>query len=103
MIFIVFYPILFNVVGVIVTANRIEDTRRISTGQGPNFGLWLAHAIADPTRTLLPAVFFLLQFLIPTARKMVMQSRLGPHPEEARSLTKSNGKGTHLLYSEEDA
>lgn len=58
MIFIVIYPIVFDVVGCIVTANRIEAIRRATHKEGPNFGLWMAHAIADPARTLLPAFFF---------------------------------------------
>lgn len=98
MIFIAVYPIVFNIVGCIVTANRIEEVRRISADREPNFSLWVAHAIADPTRTLLPAVFFLLQFLIPTARELVMQSR-EEQPLEGRIL---NRGVVHTLYTEEE-
>lgn len=84
-IFIVMYPIVFNIVCCIVTANRIEEVRRMKTHQEPDFGLWMAHAIADPTRTLLPAVFSLLQFLIPTTRQLVVQSRDQPVPRSKAS------------------
>lgn len=77
LIFIVVYPILFNVVGCIVTANRIYDVYRIRNSIPPNFGLWMAHAVTDPARTYLPALFSLFQFLIPTTRKIVMLSRQG--------------------------
>ena len=70
-IFLVVYPVMFNVVCCIVTAHRIEELRR----QGPNYGLWMAHAVADPARTFLPAVLFLFQFLIPTTRRMVVETR----------------------------
>ena len=75
LIFIVVYPIIFNLVCCIVTANRIEEVRRADQKLGPSFGLWFAHAVADPTRTLLPALFCLLQFFIPTTRKLVVQSK----------------------------
>lgn len=75
MIVIVVYPICFIVVCSIITANRIEELRRVKAGQKPLFGLWMAHALADPARTFLPAMFFLLQFCFPTMRKMVMETR----------------------------
>lgn len=96
MIFIVVYPIVFNLVCCIVTANRIEEMRRVKANMMPNFGLWLGHAIADPARTLLPALFFLLQFLIPTTRKMVMQTRYGNMEREKTTFGESQ-KGA--LYS----
>lgn len=99
MVFIAVYPILFNIAGCIVTANRIEEIRRISSHMTPNFPLWVAHAVADPIRTLLPAMFFLFQFLIPTARDLVMRSRDTPL-EEGRLL---NGPGeAHTLYTEQE-
>lgn len=98
MVFIVVYPILFNVVGCIVTANRIEEVRRISNGMKPAFSLWVAHAVADPTRTLLPAVFFLLQFLSPTTRKLVMKSGEEPKGEDGTL----NRGGRHILYTDEE-
>ena len=75
LIFIVVYPILFNVVGCIVTANRIYEVYNVRNSIPPSFGLWMAHAATDPARTYLPALFALLQFFIPTTRKIVMQSR----------------------------
>ncbi len=89
LIFVVIYPIIFNIVCCIVTANRIEEIRRVNKELEPNFGLWLAHAISDPTRTLLPAVFSLVQFLIPTTRRLVVQSRNEPvsRSQSMRSTT----------------
>ena len=98
MAFIAVYPILFNVAGCIVTANRIEEFRRISSLLPPNFGLWMAHAVADPIRTLLPAAFFLLQFLIPTARDLVIRSREVPQ-EEGRYL---NRAGESTVYASDE-
>ncbi len=79
MIFLAMYPILFNIMGCIITTNRIEDFRRIGAGLEPSFALWEAMAIADPMRALLPAGFFLAQFFIPTARQLVMQTRHKEH------------------------
>ena len=81
MIFLVVYPVMFNVVCCIVTANRIEELRRQSINEVPNYGLWMAHAVADPARTFLPAVLFLFQFLIPTTRRMVMETRKSPRSQ----------------------
>lgn len=79
MIFIVVYPIVFNVVCCIVAANRFDEIRRINAELEPNFSLWVAHAVADPARTLLPAIFFLFQFFIPTTRAMVTNTRYESH------------------------
>lgn len=98
MVFIAMYPILFNIAGCIVTANRIEEFRRISSMQPPNFPLWMAHTVADPIRTLLPAAFFLLQFLIPTARNLVVHSRDGLPAEEGRNLNRAG----ETMYSDDD-
>ena len=85
LIFIVVYPILFNVVGCISTANRIYEVHRVSNSIPPSFGLWMAHAMADSARTYLPALLSLLQFFIPTARKMAMQSRQSDLPSQEGS------------------
>ena len=49
MIIIVAYPIVFVVVWCIISANRIESTRRVHLGLEPYFPLWMGHAIAEPT------------------------------------------------------
>ena len=75
LIFIIMYPILFTVMGCIVTANRIYEVHRIRNSIPPSFGLWMAHAVADSARACLPALFSLFQLIFPTTRKMVVQSR----------------------------
>lgn len=90
LIFIVIYPIVFNIVCAVMTANRIEEVRRVKRRMSPYFNLWLAHAIADATRTLLPALFVLLQFLIPTTRKLVVQSRYEPISSQTKTCQASS-------------
>jgi hypothetical protein len=75
LLFIAVYPILLNLAGSIVTANRIEDLRRLSSNLPPNYPLWVAYAVADPLRICLPASLFLLQLLFPTTREMVVRCR----------------------------
>lgn len=99
MIFIVVYPILFNLVCCVITANRIEDIRRVKDNLEPCFPLWVAHAMADPTRTLLPAAFFLFQFCIPTTRKMVVASRVNPTPQTTTEVKPFAREDNRTMYS----
>ena len=73
------YPIIFDVLCSIIITNRIVSVKRANNGNLPFNGLWMAHSIADPARTLLPAVFFLLQLLSRSTREMVTKTR---HSEE---------------------
>ena len=57
---VVVYPILYNVICILLVANRIDSSIRISRGEKPFYPLWLAHALADSFRTLLPPLAFLL-------------------------------------------
>ena len=69
------YPIIFDVLCSIIITNRIVSVKRANNGNLPFNGLWMAHSIADPARTLLPAVFFLLQLLSHSTREMVTKTR----------------------------
>ena len=75
MIIVVAYPIVFIVVWCIISANRIESTRRVHLGMSPYFPLWMGHAIAEPTHSFLPALFFILQLTCPKTRKLVTDTR----------------------------
>ena len=57
MILIVSYPLIYNILCVLLLANRIKEA--INADQEPPFfPLWMAEAVADPARTvLLPLVF----------------------------------------------
>ena len=57
MILIVSYPLIYNILCVLLLANRIKEA--INADQEPPFfPLWMAEAVADPARTvLLPLAF----------------------------------------------
>ena len=77
MVIVVAYLIIFVVVCCVIAANRIESARRTHLGMEPNFPLWMGHAICEPTRSLLPALFFILQLAHPRTRKLVTETRRG--------------------------
>ena len=54
------YPILYNLICILLVTNRIDSAIRSSRGEEPFYPLWLAHALADSFRTLLPPLAFLL-------------------------------------------
>jgi hypothetical protein len=61
-ILVILYPIVFDVLCIMMLIHRVDSTVRIGKGEAPFFSLWVIHSIADSVRTLLPsfAVIFLL-------------------------------------------
>ncbi|XP_064389922.1 uncharacterized protein LOC135337848 [Halichondria panicea] len=59
-VFVMMYPILYNLICIFLVVNRINSAIRSSRGEPPFYPLWLAHALADSFRTLLPPLAFLL-------------------------------------------
>ena len=80
MIIVMAYPIAFVVVWCVISANRIESTRRVHLGLEPYFPLWMGQAIAEPTSLFLPALFFMLQLTCPKTRKLVTDTRTQYEP-----------------------
>ena len=60
MVLISIYPIVYNLLCLIIVVNRSVSVVNNRHGKPPNYRLWLAHAIADSMRVLFPPVAFLL-------------------------------------------
>ena len=54
------YPLIYNILFIIMVANRVYHAITTSKNEDPNFPLFLAHAIVEPLRVLLAALAFLL-------------------------------------------
>ena len=54
------YPIVYNLICILLVTNRIDSAARTSRGEEPFYPLWLAHALADSFRTLLPPLALIL-------------------------------------------
>ena len=60
-IFIIFvFPLAYCCICIVLLINRIYTTVHQGSDDPPNAPLWIAHAIADPLRIMLPAVAFLI-------------------------------------------
>ena len=81
MVLIVVYPIIYNILCLILIINRIYSAVSDSEYDTPFFPLWIAHAIADPGRVLLPPVAFLLH---PKSWKSMFSSRKQESSSETR-------------------
>lgn len=60
MILIVSYPVIYNILCVLLLANRIKEAINSDKQEPPFFPLWMAEAVADPTRTVLLPIAFLV-------------------------------------------
>ena len=60
MILIVSYPLIYNILCVLLLANRIKEAINADQQEPPFFPLWMAEAIADPARTVLLPLAFLV-------------------------------------------
>ena len=60
MVLISIYPLFYNLLCLIMVANRIVSVMVDYENKRPMFVLWMAHAIADPMRVLVPPIAFLL-------------------------------------------
>ncbi len=87
---IIIYPVIFDLLCCILMANRFDSARRVYNGLEPNYPLWIAHSIADPARTLLPAVFFLLQLIPLNTRRMVTKTKYCDTSDEKKKLITTN-------------
>lgn len=79
---ILLYPVLFNIICIIPIVNRIDSAIRTSQKEEPFYPLWLAHALANPFRVLIPPLAFLLH---PGTWKNLVMDRFCPdrvHPNE---------------------
>ena len=60
MLLIVFYPLIYNILCIILLANRIKEATLLGKEEPPFFPLWMAEAIADPARVVLVPLAFIL-------------------------------------------
>lgn len=70
-IFIIIYPLVYDALFVVVTISRIDSTLRIRNQQKQSYPLWIAHAVADPARIIIPALLVILQWAFPFTRDVM--------------------------------
>ena len=54
------YPLIYDVICTLMTANRIYYAITVYHGRDPYFPLWFIHSVIDPCRTLVPPLAFIL-------------------------------------------
>ena len=54
------YPLVYNIICTLMTANRIYYAITVYDGKNPYFPLWFIHSVIDPCRTLVPPLAFIL-------------------------------------------
>ena len=60
MLLIVIYPLIYNILCIILLANHIKEDTALEKHEPPFFPLWMAEAIADPARVVLIPLAFIL-------------------------------------------
>ena len=54
------YPLIYDIICTLMTANRIYYAITVHEGNHPYFPLWSIHSVIDPCRTLVPPLAFIL-------------------------------------------
>ena len=73
---VILYPLVFDLLCIIMTANRIDSALHFRDGTTSSFALWILHALADSGRTILPPVFVLLLLMCRSSRDLLCNQRL---------------------------
>jgi len=60
MLLIAIYPLIYNILCIILLANHIREDTALEKHKPPFFPLWMAEAIADPARVVLIPLAFIL-------------------------------------------
>jgi len=60
MLLIAIYPLIYNILCIILLANHIREDTALEKHKPPFFPLWMAEAIADPARVVLVPLAFIL-------------------------------------------
>ncbi len=71
-ILVILYPLIFDILCLIMTINRIDSALRIKQGVPPLRSLWILHSIADSGRTVLPSVCVMLLLICRRSKKMLI-------------------------------
>ena len=69
---VILYPMIFDVLCLIMFANRLDSALRVRSGEEPLYFLWVLHALADSGRTLLPSISVFLLLFCRTSRHMLI-------------------------------
>ena len=86
---VILYPLIFDVLCIIMTINRIDSALRIQQGVPPLRFLWILHSIADSGRTILPSVCVILLLICRRSKRIFIMKSL-PWSEERARLTQPN-------------
>ena len=81
------YPLIYNIICTLMTANRIYYAVTVYQEKNPYFPLWLIHAIIDPCRTLVPPLAFILH--PNTLRRICCRSKKRKERENSRAMQPS--------------
>lgn len=73
-IFVIFYPIFYGALFIIVAISRIESTLRIKYGRKQSYAFWIVHSIADPLRIIFPSLLMIIAIPL-FGRKVIMNLR----------------------------
>ena len=84
-ILVVLYPIIFDVLCLIMAINRIDSALRVKQGVRPFRSLWILHSIADSGRTVLPSVCVMLLLICRRSKKMFI-ARVNTQAERSNLL-----------------
>ena len=96
-IFVIIYPLVYDALFVIVTISRIESMIHTANGQPQSYALWIAHAVADPARIIIPSLLAIIYWAFPSSREMITKLKK-EHKKKNRKNGKINEK-KHLLES----
>lgn len=69
---VILYPIIFDILCLIMAINRIDSAIRIKQGVRPFRTLWILHSIADSGRTVLPSLCVMLLLICRRSQRMFL-------------------------------
>ena len=70
-IFVILYPLIYDILFIIVTTNRLYSMISIGDKGNQSYPLWIAHALAEPARVILPSMLVIIQWAFPLTRKLI--------------------------------
>ena len=70
-IFVIMYPLVYDVLFVIVFTSRLYSIISIRDGRNQSYSLWIAHAMAEPLRVILPSMLVIIQWDFPFTKIMI--------------------------------
>ena len=69
--FVIMYPLVYHFILTIVITSRLYSLVSIRDGHSQLYSLWIALAIADPARVILPSTLVNIQWAFPFTRAMI--------------------------------